>query len=84
MSLDDNTSQQQPVVIIDDAPSVSHVGFSPQGRFLYWMSDRDGRDCVYGVPLDPTTKRPPGRPGEVAHLHQRAGCRQLRRTFPLR
>ena len=42
MSLDDNTSQQQPVVIID------------------------GRDCVYGVPLDPTTKR---HLGGRARLH---------------
>ena len=70
--LDGGRSQQQPSVIIDDVPSLSHVGFSPEGRFLYWMSDRDGRDCVYGVPLDPAAKRPTSPPLEVAHLHQRA------------
>jgi serine/threonine protein kinase len=71
MKVETGASREPPVIIIDDAVSISHLGFSPQGHFLYWMSDRDGRDCVYGVQLDPSTKRPTGRPIEVAHLHQR-------------
>ena len=51
---------------------VQAIGWSPQGRFLYWFSDIDGRDCLYGRPLDPATKRPIGSAVLVQHLHQRA------------
>jgi Tol biopolymer transport system component len=31
--------------------------FSHDGRFLYYLSDRDGFNCVWAVPLDPRTGR---------------------------
>jgi hypothetical protein len=50
----------------DDAPQ-----WSPDGRALYYVSDRDGFRCIWAQPLDPTTKRPVGEPEALLHLHER-------------
>ena len=52
-------------------PGVQALGWSPEGRFLYWFCDQDGRDCLYGRPLDAVTKRPAGPAVTVQHLHER-------------
>ena len=64
--------KEQWIPIAANVAGVQAVGWSPQGRFLYWFSDIDGRDCLYGRPLDPATKRPIGPAVLVQHLHQRA------------
>jgi hypothetical protein len=44
--------------------------FSPGGAILYYVSDRDGSNCIWAQRLEPTTKRPMGAPFPVQHLHQ--------------
>jgi len=60
------------IPIAENVRGVQDIGWSPKGRFLYWLSDVDGRDCLYGRPLDGVTKRPTGPAVLVQHLHQRA------------
>jgi dipeptidyl aminopeptidase/acylaminoacyl peptidase len=42
--------------------------WSPDGRLLYFTSDRDGFSCVWAQRLD-ANKRPVGDPFPVMHLH---------------
>ena len=51
-----------------------HPGGAPIDHPLYAGIGRllDGRDCLYGRPLDPATKHPIGPAVLVQHLHQRA------------
>jgi len=51
--------------------------WSPDGRLLYYLSDRDGFNCVWAHPLDPATKRPVGEPFPVLHAH-RSGMKMMR------
>ncbi len=46
-----------------------HPRWSPDGKLLYFTSDRDGLTCIWAQPLDPATKRPVGEPFPVLHLH---------------
>ena len=48
----------------DDKPC-----WSPDGRMLYFISDRDGYLCLWAQKLDPETKHPVGQPFAVYHLH---------------
>lgn len=43
--------------------------WSPDGSGLYYLSDQDGRLCLYGQRLDPVTRHPQGDPFAVYHLH---------------
>src|SRR5262249_16778597 len=43
--------------------------WSPDGRLLYFVSNRDGYMCLYAQPLDPGTKKPLGDVIEVQHMH---------------
>jgi Tol biopolymer transport system component len=43
--------------------------WSPDGRFLYYVSERDGFRCVWARQLDPGTKRPIGDAFAVRHFH---------------
>ena len=43
--------------------------WSPDGRFLYFISERDGFRCVWARPLDAATKRPIGDAFAVRHFH---------------
>lgn len=40
------------------------------GTLLYFLSDRDGFLCVWGQRLDPTTRRPKGKPFAFRHFHR--------------
>ena len=55
----------------DDKPALS-----PDGRMLYFTSNRDGYDCIWVQKLDPTTKHPLGAPTAIQHFHSE-------RQFPL-
>jgi serine/threonine protein kinase/Tol biopolymer transport system component len=50
----------------DDTPR-----WSPNGNYLYYLSQRDGFRCIWAQRLDPTTKRPLDAPTAVQHLHNR-------------
>jgi WD40 repeat protein len=43
--------------------------WSPDGRFLYFVSERDGFRCIWARPLDPLTKKPSGEVFAVRHFH---------------
>jgi dipeptidyl aminopeptidase/acylaminoacyl peptidase len=43
--------------------------WSPNGNLLYFISDRDGFQCIWGQRLDPGSKRPAGEPFVVYHMH---------------
>jgi Tol biopolymer transport system component len=52
--------------------------WSPDGRFLYFVSERDGFRCVWARQLDPATKRPVGEAFAVRHFHSaRFSLRQV-------
>ncbi|HOC41611.1 MAG TPA: protein kinase [Thermoanaerobaculales bacterium] len=65
---------------IDLADGTAFVGsprWSPDGRLLYYLSDRDGFNCMWARPLDPVTRRPAGEPFAVLHAH-RSDMKMLR------
>ncbi len=43
--------------------------WSPDGRIIFFTSDRDGFRCLWAQRLDPTTKHPAGPPLPVYHFH---------------
>jgi eukaryotic-like serine/threonine-protein kinase len=52
--------------------------WSPDGRFLYFISERDGFRCVWARQLDPVTKHPAGDAFAVRHFHSaRFSLRQV-------
>jgi Tol biopolymer transport system component/predicted Ser/Thr protein kinase len=44
--------------------------WSPDGRFLYFLSERDGFRCVWGVRFDAASSKVIGEPFPAHHLHQ--------------
>ena len=44
--------------------------WSPDGRLIYAVSDKDGHSCVWARRLDPGTQRPVGEPFPVFHSHR--------------
>jgi Tol biopolymer transport system component len=46
-----------------------YLAWSPDGRLLYFISDRDGFPCLWAVRLDLATRRPQGAPFSIAHFH---------------
>jgi Tol biopolymer transport system component len=48
----------------DDTPR-----WSPDGRTIYFISERDGFRCIWSQSLDPATKRPVGSPVALYHSH---------------
>jgi len=44
--------------------------WSADGDILYHLSTRDGFMCVWGQPLEPTTRTPTGDPFPVVHAHR--------------
>lgn len=44
--------------------------WSPDGRFLYFLSERDGFRCVWTVRFDPASSKAIGEPFPAHHLHQ--------------
>jgi Tol biopolymer transport system component len=49
---------------LDDTPR-----WSPDGRAIYFISERDGFRCIWSQSLDFVTKRPNGSPVGVFHSH---------------
>ncbi|HXB72552.1 MAG TPA: protein kinase [Candidatus Acidoferrales bacterium] len=44
--------------------------WSPDGRLLYFLSERDGFRCVWAVRFDPASSKVIGEPFPAHHLHQ--------------
>lgn len=44
--------------------------WSPDGKLLYFLSERDGFRCIWAQTLDSETKHPAGTPFPVQHFHR--------------
>ena len=52
-------------------PALACVRFSPDGKFLYFVSERDGLGrCLWAQPLDPVSKQPDGELLALLHSHE--------------
>jgi len=52
-----------------DATWIGAARWSADGATIYFISERDDFLCVWGQPLDPSTKVPVGEPFAAAHAH---------------
>jgi Tol biopolymer transport system component len=57
------------ISITDGSSSATSPTWSPDGRVLYFLSNRDRNNCLYAQRLDPQTRRPVGEPVGVYHFH---------------
>lgn len=57
-------------VLLERSPAwIGAPRWSADGRFLYYLSQRDGDTCVWALPVDPGTGERAGEPFAVLHLH---------------
>jgi Tol biopolymer transport system component len=57
------------ISVTDGSQIERNVAWSPDGNLLYFLSQRDGFQCVWAQPLDPATKQPAGNASAVRHFH---------------
>ena len=62
--------QNQWIPITDGQRLDREPRWSPDGKLLYFLSERDGFRCFWAQPLYPATKRPAGVPFAVQHFHR--------------
>jgi Tol biopolymer transport system component len=55
--------------ITDGSTVEGHHEWSPDGGWIYMVSNRDGFRCVWAYPVDHKTKKPAGLPVAVLHSH---------------
>jgi len=60
----------EPIPVTDGQQLDSHDRWSPDGRLLYFFSDRDGFRCLWAQRLDPAGRPLPDGLMEVQHLHR--------------
>jgi len=48
----------------------SKLRWSPDGRLIYYVSDRDNYRCLWAQRLAETTRQPVGAPFAVFHFHR--------------
>jgi Tol biopolymer transport system component/tRNA A-37 threonylcarbamoyl transferase component Bud32 len=61
--------QTEWIAVTDGAKLERDPAWSPDGRFLYFVSERDGFRCIWARPLTPLTKQPSGEAFAVRHFH---------------
>jgi Tol biopolymer transport system component len=61
------------IVVTDGSHADDKPQFAPDNKLLYFTSDRDGFLCIWGVRLNPATKRPEGAPFAIHHFHNVMG-----------
>jgi WD40 repeat protein len=57
------------IAITDGSKLERDPAWSADGRFLYFVSERDGFRCLWARPLNPLTKQPSGDAFAVRHFH---------------
>jgi Tol biopolymer transport system component len=60
--------QESWIQVADVSPD-DYAHWSPDGKTLYFSSDRDGYACIWGRRLDPVSRRPVGDVFPVQHFH---------------
>ena len=58
------------IQIITVAADERTCGWSPDGRLLYLLLQRDGFRCLYAIRIDEASGRPVGEPFPVYHFHR--------------
>ncbi len=58
------------IPITDGLGAEREPRWSPDGKLLYFLSERDGFRCFWAQPIDPATKHPAGTPFAVQHFHR--------------
>ncbi len=71
-------SEKESILVCEDDHCLRSPKWSPNGRLLYYLSERDGSCCLYAQRLDPASKRPVGGAISVYHAHQA----RFRLNFP--
>lgn len=66
----DKTADKQ-IMVARRQFAIHSAYWSPDRTWLYWISRTDGRDCVYGCPMNRVTGRPRGQARAIRHLHGR-------------
>ena len=65
----DRAPEEAEWIAVSDGPWEDKIQWSPDGTAIYSLSARDGYNCIWAYPLDPTTMRPKGQPVAVYHFH---------------
>jgi Tol biopolymer transport system component/tRNA A-37 threonylcarbamoyl transferase component Bud32 len=60
---------QEWVPVCEDERYLGAPRWSPDGNLLYYLSEKDGRCCIWAQRLDPASKKPLGAPFGVVHFH---------------
>jgi Tol biopolymer transport system component len=63
-------------ITIAQAEAEDWANWSPDGKTLYFTSNRDGHFCLWGQRLEARSHRPMGEAFAVQHLHGRVSYRQ--------
>jgi eukaryotic-like serine/threonine-protein kinase len=61
--------QSEWIAVTDGSKLERDPAWSADGRFLYFVSERDGFRCIWARPLNAVTKRPSGEAFPVRHFH---------------
>jgi len=61
--------KQEWIAVTDGTEADREPYWSPDGRSIYFLSDRDGFRCIWVQRVDAVTRRPEGRPVPVYHFH---------------
>jgi hypothetical protein len=72
VTADGNVAAQQVVEVTSDSATNLEPVWSPGGNRIYYLSNRDGHQCVWARDVDPRTAKPAGAVFEVAHFHRTA------------
>jgi hypothetical protein len=62
--------QPEWIPITDGLGAEREPRWSPDGKLLYFLSERDGFRCFWAQRVDPATKHPAGAPFAVQHFHR--------------
>jgi hypothetical protein len=66
---DRGPSEETWIPITDGSTWEDKSRWSPEGNWIYSLSNRDGFLCIWSYPLDHRTKRLAGKPVAVFHSH---------------